>query len=176
MNRNNDKPQVFWIYEPKTLFEKNNYCKIIPVHDMTMIEKLNTLTRLLFYLTIIFVLFFKPKYANVTILLIIVLIIFYFFTRKEYFHNSNEKKMEKVKEEKKKDQKKSRDRQKKSIKKDSLENGDYVKRQLMDTTIINDQSKFANFLFQLPESCKENQLHCLRHEDIRFHKSDSETE
>ena len=36
------------------------------------------------------------------------------------------------------------------------------------TTIPNDQTAFAKFLYPLPETCKENPLHCLKYEDIRF--------
>lgn len=36
------------------------------------------------------------------------------------------------------------------------------------TTIPNDQTAFANWLYQTPPTCKEDQRFCLRHEDIRF--------
>lgn len=36
------------------------------------------------------------------------------------------------------------------------------------TTIPNDQTAFAKFLYPLSETCKENPLHCLKYEDIRF--------
>ncbi|XWV25195.1 hypothetical protein QJ856_gp0577 [Tupanvirus deep ocean] len=36
------------------------------------------------------------------------------------------------------------------------------------TTIPNDQTAFAKWLYEAPETCKENSVNCLRHEDIRF--------
>lgn len=36
------------------------------------------------------------------------------------------------------------------------------------TTIPNNQTEFAKWLYPLPETCKENQEMCLRYEDIRF--------
>uniref|UniRef100_A0A6G6AB47 Minor capsid protein P9 transmembrane helices domain-containing protein n=1 Tax=Borely moumouvirus TaxID=2712067 RepID=A0A6G6AB47_9VIRU len=36
------------------------------------------------------------------------------------------------------------------------------------TTIPNKQTEFAKWLYDLPETCKENQLNCLRFEDIRY--------
>lgn len=36
------------------------------------------------------------------------------------------------------------------------------------TTIPNDQTGFAKWVYSAPETCKENQLNCLKYEDIRF--------
>lgn len=36
------------------------------------------------------------------------------------------------------------------------------------TTIPNDQTTFAKWLYQLPQTCKENTTNCLRYEDIRY--------
>lgn len=38
------------------------------------------------------------------------------------------------------------------------------------TTIPNDQTTFANWLYKLPETCKENQSNCLKYEDVRFNR------
>lgn len=38
------------------------------------------------------------------------------------------------------------------------------------TTVVNDQTKFAKWLYRLPETCKENQENCLKYEDIRFNR------
>jgi hypothetical protein len=38
------------------------------------------------------------------------------------------------------------------------------------TTIPNDQTGFARWLYKLPETCKENQSNCLKYEDIRFNR------
>lgn len=37
----------------------------------------------------------------------------------------------------------------------------------------NDQTSFAKWLYGAPETCKENQLNCLKYEDIRFNRSSS---
>lgn len=36
------------------------------------------------------------------------------------------------------------------------------------TTIPNDQTSFAEWVYRGPETCKENQLNCLKYEDVRF--------
>ena len=38
------------------------------------------------------------------------------------------------------------------------------------TTIPNNQTEFAKWLYKAPETCKENQLNCLKYEDIRFNR------
>ena len=38
------------------------------------------------------------------------------------------------------------------------------------TTIPNEQTEFAEWLYKAPETCKENQLNCLKYEDIRFNR------
>lgn len=35
------------------------------------------------------------------------------------------------------------------------------------TTVVNDQTEFANWLYKSPSTCKENQDYCLRYEDLR---------
>ena len=68
----------------------------------------------------------------------------------------------------------------KDLDKNILDNIDYVlgdsKRQfytMPDTTIPNDQMNFAKWLYDHPETCKENQLNCLRYEDVRFNRSET---
>lgn len=49
----------------------------------------------------------------------------------------------------------------------------YLQRQfytMPTTTNPNDQTSFAKWLYQMPETCKENQLKCLRYEDLRFNR------
>lgn len=48
---------------------------------------------------------------------------------------------------------------------------DHAQRQfytMPSTTIPNDQTGFAKWVYSGPETCKENQLNCLKYEDIRF--------
>ena len=39
------------------------------------------------------------------------------------------------------------------------------------TTIPNDQTAFAKWLYETPETCKENTMNCLRYEDIRHSRN-----
>lgn len=38
------------------------------------------------------------------------------------------------------------------------------------TKVANDQKRFANWLYRIPETCKENGVNCLKYEDIRFNR------
>lgn len=38
------------------------------------------------------------------------------------------------------------------------------------STIPNDQTSFAKWLYEAPPTCKENQLNCLKYEDIRYNR------
>lgn len=42
------------------------------------------------------------------------------------------------------------------------------------TTIINDQTGFAQWLSEGSESCKENQLKCLKYENVKYQRSNSD--
>ena len=56
---------------------------------------------------------------------------------------------------------------------DDLYNRGYSERQfytMPSTTIPNEQTTFAKWLYKLPETCKENQANCLKYEDIRFNR------
>lgn len=56
---------------------------------------------------------------------------------------------------------------------DDVYNRGYSQRQfytMPSTTIPNDQGAFAKFLYNLRETCKENQNNCLLYEDIRFQR------
>lgn len=44
------------------------------------------------------------------------------------------------------------------------------------TTIPNNQGAFARWLYKLPETCKENQLNCLKYEDVRFNRFNPNTD
>lgn len=56
---------------------------------------------------------------------------------------------------------------------DDLFDRGYSQRQfytMPSTTVANEQTTFANWLYKLPETCKENQSNCLKYEDIRFNR------
>ena len=40
---------------------------------------------------------------------------------------------------------------------------------------INDQEAFAKWLFEAKPTCKENQLYCLRYEDLRYSRPNATT-
>ena len=44
------------------------------------------------------------------------------------------------------------------------------------TTIPNHQTDFARWLYQSPETCKENQLNCLKYEDVRYNRFNPNTD
>ncbi|AEX61544.1 hypothetical protein c7_L481 [Megavirus courdo7] len=52
-------------------------------------------------------------------------------------------------------------------------------RQFYTTPVIkipNEQNNFAKWLYDLPETCKENQLNCLRYEDVRYSRYNPDLE
>jgi len=51
----------FWLENPKILFDKEKYFKIIPTQTMTKNEQLNAISRFLLYVTILLLLFGKNK-------------------------------------------------------------------------------------------------------------------
>jgi hypothetical protein len=71
---------VFWTEDIKVLYINNNYYRFFPSNKMTRIEKLNALSRFLFYLLILYVLF-SPNYI-IFPLIGLVLVVFYFYVQK----------------------------------------------------------------------------------------------
>ena len=71
------KMEKFWLKEPSNLI--NNYWVLIPNNNMTLIEKLNTITRTLIYFIILIILFNKDKIFIVYALLFILLILVFYF-------------------------------------------------------------------------------------------------
>lgn len=69
--------EKFWLKEPLNLI--NNYWVLIPNNNMTTIEKLNTITRVLIYFIILILLFNKDKIFIVYALLFILLILVFYF-------------------------------------------------------------------------------------------------
>ena len=68
---------MFWIEDPKILY--NNYQDFIPKKNMTRIEQLNAITRLLIYIVIILIIFgFSHDLCTIPIILIIFVVILYY--------------------------------------------------------------------------------------------------
>lgn len=184
---------TFWLYEPSILFKNGNYYKIFPTSDMTKNEILNSLTRLFLYLLIIYLLFSTSKeYAYLPIIAIIIIIIIYFIQTDdtnitEKFEKNNisttcqmptyDNPMMNVTLA---DLMDHRDRgpacHVEKMERLFYDPDDVFDRRPMErqfytmpsTTIPNNQTDFARWLYPLPETCKENQEMCLRYEDIRF--------
>lgn len=220
----------FWIKDPAILFKNGNYKKIIPTTNMTYIEKLNAVTRLLLYITIVIMLFTSNAWIIlIPIIGIIAIIMVYYYTRKQIKNSLISEKFTNITTSDTDDNNENDNiefgdslenmcRQNSCCKLPTKENPmmNVTMADLMDnvdrppacnytskiqadiddifddnsfsdtsdpfnrkhsqrqfytmpsTTIPNDQSGFAEFLYPQKETCKENQSHCLRYEDIRF--------
>ncbi len=79
------RKKKLWIYDPCGLF--NNMFNIIPNPNMSKIEKVNTLTRLVLWIFLILVFFKYPKSLEFLMLSIIIILLLYFITTKEGFHH-----------------------------------------------------------------------------------------
>ena len=76
---NINKKEIFWTKDLTELYKNNKYLIFIPTGKMTFIEKLNALTRLCFYYTIIIILFQKKiEYYYISIIFISLIFLFYY--------------------------------------------------------------------------------------------------
>lgn len=144
---------AFWISNPKVLFNKNNFYQIIPTDQMNLNEKLNALTRLFIYLFIIMLIIpATRKFWYIPIILILLIIIYYYYSKsnvKEKFEEDDEPEEE--------------------LKEVVIDNSD---KRILDRNFYkvpdHDQSSFAKWVYDTPETCKENSMMCYPHEDLRF--------
>lgn len=90
----------FWIHNPKVLL--NKYYEILPTKEMTRIEQMNTVSRLLFYIFILVIIFDKNieviTFILIGLLLIIVLYFIYSSDKQEIINdllNENKDEFEK---------------------------------------------------------------------------------
>ncbi|AAV50734.1 hypothetical protein [Niemeyer virus] len=192
-----ESDNVFWIYDPMILFRDGNYLKIFPTKDMTQIQVLNALTRLCIYLAIIFVLVSAISgYAYVPIIFILIIIVIYFFNNNKnsvqtemfddnYPNTNNSDNIDNT------DNIMNKQNYKKisdynpymNLTLNDIGSGnDDLEANLVElpkdsnrkfyttssTTNPNKQEDFMKWIYDLPETCKENQACCLRHEDVRF--------
>jgi hypothetical protein len=72
---------VYWLEDPKILFDKENLIELWPTSNMTYIEKMNALCRLIVFLTIIGLIIFRS--LNILIIGLIVLCILTFLYNKK---------------------------------------------------------------------------------------------
>ena len=75
----NKKDEVFWSKNPYVLFKRNNFLDVFPKSYMNLHQKLNALSRLTIYLTLIFYLLFKKSSSLTTGLTILVTIVFIYY-------------------------------------------------------------------------------------------------
>ena len=81
---------LYWLEDPKILFDRESITDIWPTPDMTYIEKMNTLSRLTIFLTIISMITFRS--LNILIIgLIVLCVLTYFYNNKKI--NDNEKEL-----------------------------------------------------------------------------------
>ncbi len=245
----------FLLQYPSILFNKNNFYKIIPTPSMTKVEKLNTLTRLVIYIMILYLLFSTNyKYTYLFIIIIIILISINYLNNKKIintFINDLDKNITKnnlmnidvlthmqssetispyvadgIAHEQdtgtiSSDNLSLYDRLSRRLRRDAqhpcssphiaddlapeqgsgaisphiaddnkisdnkLQNyfnnenidnslyGNFFDRQfyiMPSTTIPNDQTGFAKWLYTLPETCKENQKYCIKYENLKYIK------
>jgi len=157
--------QQFWLDDYTILYKNGNYLNFFPKGSMFDMEMINSLSRFLIYLTILFVIFKTSwKYVAVPITFMNILM-------NDYVENPQRKR--------------ACEHSKKCTKKltnkyfyDNLfvdVDDIYENRQsqrafytMPNTTIPNDQTKFANALYKMPETCKTDQENCLRYEDPRY--------
>lgn len=89
---------TFWIYNIEVLISNKSYTKLIPKRNMTKIEILNSLTRLMILIFIIIaILGYKEYYFIPLVAIIIIILVFYYYERfdnnkKELFNNKINKK------------------------------------------------------------------------------------
>jgi uncharacterized membrane protein YbaN (DUF454 family) len=80
----------FWLNNPRLLYKKDNLIKFFPTKSMTLIEKLNAITRLSIYLSIILFLFtYNQRYliiAPITMIITVFIIKTHKNSMELYFH------------------------------------------------------------------------------------------
>lgn len=160
---NNDN---FWLNDPSVLLRNGNYYKIVPNSNMSTNQFLNAITLIFVYLAILYILFTTDYgYIYVIIIIVILLVALYISSAKtkEKFGDTGLEIERPV--------------QTKNVKYDPEMfdyDDDHTNEVMMDdqdTQVpISDQTEFAKWAYEAPETCKENSRNCLKYEDIRFNR------
>ena len=75
----NNNTNLFWIKDPRILYQDSNYLKFIPTQGMDRVSQLNALTRLTIYIIILaFILSLPGTVIQISILFILFLVFLYF--------------------------------------------------------------------------------------------------
>lgn len=80
---------VYWLEDPKILFDKENITELWPSSDMTYIEKMNTLCRLIILLTILGLIIFRS--LSILIIGLSVLCVLTYMYNKQILNNTTSK-------------------------------------------------------------------------------------
>lgn len=187
----------FWLNNISVLFDK--YKEFYPKKNMTQIEKANSLMRLSIYYSILLGIFnLDSSWLSVSFLLFCLSIFigttenfisekkkctkpsqnnpYMNFTLGDHINNPNKPKACNLTNDIRKEQLKHF---RKNINGDSVlnkfdlyskNNNDRNFYTMPSTTLVNDQDKFAKFLFGDFGKCKSEGIDCLKHRDNRFHK------
>ena len=170
--------EKFWLNDPSVLFRQNNWHKILPTKSMNKNAVLNSLTRLLIIIAILYIIFSKNKnYVCIFIIAILLIIIIYFLQNNNTQQNIKPENFATV--EKDIDVQLPKNNPFGNITMaEILANPIYKQRQfyrMPSNKIPNDQTGFAKWLYQLPnKTCKEDSSSCLMYEDIRYNKVNPE--
>jgi len=164
---------TFWLKNPSNLFANGNYLVIWPRSDMTTNQILNTLTRIIIYLTILYLLFscsYNCLYVPLIALILIVVVYLLISNRRsEQFSEQTNKNIQFKSEKENKNVVESE-----SDQMPDLEDVGLTKEPNEDLSYsdILDQSDFAEWAYRSPmQTCKENTAFCSLYEDVRFTSS-----
>ena len=91
-HKNNNKKNIFWLDDFNILFEENNLYNLWPREDMTRIQKLNAITRLVILFTLIGAIFFQNTKIFVTGIITILFIIATKYILDNKYNSKNEEK------------------------------------------------------------------------------------
>lgn len=142
----------FWLDHPQILFNRQGYYKIIPSEGDDRIEVLNKMTRFFLYAAVLMIILalicpIDVKYFLIIILAIVTIILLHFL------HKMNKPEIFQGLNDKSETTKSNSIPFEKSI-----------------------ETPFEKYLYNLPETCKENTERCLRYEDVRFHHLSDDSE
>lgn len=163
--------ETFWLTYPPILFSCETFYKIIPTKYMNYAAKLNSLTRLFIYLGIILALVFRNIiYLIIAFVGIIIIILLYYSNHTEKFDptpKSDDTSEIKVCQ--------TPECQYKLKMLDAHTDNSvdvYTQSQPQPQPLsdLEDQTKFARWLYGDSKTCKEDQLYCSPYEDLRFNK------
>lgn len=160
----NNTSDEFWLNDPAVLFKNGNFYKFFPTSGMTKNEILNSLTLFFIYLEIVLLLFSVDTiYLYIPLVAIVAIIVWYYIDKNENKENIKEN----IKEELLNHSPQNFDLDR--------DTDDYINQHFYsESPVINDRDSFARWTYQPEETCKENPSKCLKYEDIRYHRYNSD--